>query len=128
MSKRDFYHFFDWATSGAAAASLAFFGLLLSTEIGNYWVDLIAVGLFLFAMFALVAASAIGKMIRERDEPSNEAERMHHLTTGAGLATFTSGLALTAVNVSNWLTIPLVIGLWALLIAIERAHNSLTED
>jgi len=47
MGTIKFHRFFDWANSGAAAASLAFFGLLLSTEVGKSGIGLVATGFFL---------------------------------------------------------------------------------
>ncbi|WP_286816931.1 hypothetical protein [Marinobacter sp. UBA3607] len=130
MDTLSFHRFFDWVNSGAAAASLAFFGLLLSSDAGKSGAaGLIATGLFFFAMFALVAASAIGKLISDyassNDVAPKPVNKVHAYTTTTGLLAFTVGLTLLAMAVSKWLAVPLLAGLIVLLGSFKRVHNGL---
>jgi hypothetical protein len=125
MESKEFHKFFDWAASGAAAASLAFFGLLFSTGVGHH---LFSIGLFLFAMFALVTASALSKMISNNTNESDVAEHTHTLVTSAGFGAFIVGLGLMAVNMSYWLAIPFILGLAGTLFSVKRVHNALLRE
>jgi hypothetical protein len=125
MESKGIHTFFDWAASGAAAASLAFFGLLFSTGIGDH---LFSIGLFLFAMFALVTASALSQMISSSTNESEVAEHTHTLVTSAGFGAFIVGLGLMAVNVSYWLAIPFLLGLAGTLLSVKRVHNALHRE
>jgi hypothetical protein len=125
MDSKKFHQFFDWVNSGAAAASLAFFGLLFSSESGESLEGALSMALFFFAMFALVAASAVGKMLGDAEAVPDKVDQIHTLTTAAGITAFTLGLTMLAISVSIWMAVPLFFGLSALVISFKRAHDDL---
>lgn len=82
-------------------------------------------GLFLFAMFALVAASAVSKMTGDNEEVPKPVDQAHTLTSAAGLTAFTVGLTLLALTVRKWMIVPVTLGFLALIISFKRAHDDL---
>jgi len=80
-------------------------------------------------MFALVAASATGKLISDyvssNDQVPGSVDQVHEHTTTAGLLAFTLGLALLAMAVSKWLAVPLIVGFFVLIGSFTRVHNGL---
>jgi hypothetical protein len=125
MNSKKFHQFFDWANSGAAAASLVFFGLLFSSGSGESLEGALSMALFFFAMFALVAASAVGKMVDDLEVVPDKVDQIHTLATATGITAFTLGLTLLAMSVSRWMAVPLLFGLSALAISFKRAHDDL---
>lgn len=125
MKFEKYRDFFQWMTSGAAAASLALFVFVPSVNTSSAGLKIFSACLFLFAMLTLVAATAIGKLIADAKKEDGKAESIHSLVTTAGFTSFFIGLATLAVNMSLWLAIPLMLGLVIALVAFGRAHNSL---
>lgn len=121
------HEFFEWLSSGTAAAALALFLYTISATNNLSFLQLFAASFFLAAMASLVAATAVSKDISKRGKTTKKAEFLHSLILALGLLTFLGGLGILSFIVSLWLLGVLFLAFFIALVAYQIASNSLLE-
>ncbi|MFV3371945.1 hypothetical protein ACNFH5_27560 [Pseudomonas sp. NY15435] len=113
--------FFEWLSTGTAAASLALFIYIISSA----EINLSAAVLFVISMPFSAAGTAIAKEISIHENTTKKASLMHAISLTAGGLSFLGGLGVLSLSVSAWLLITLFLSFCVALIIYSHAYNSL---
>lgn len=114
--------FFEWLSSGTAAASLALFIYIISSE----EINLGAAVLFLVSMPFSAAGTAIAKEISAHGKTTKKVSLMHAISLAVGGLSFLGGLGALSLSVNTWLLVTIFLSFCVALIVYSHAYNSLT--
>lgn len=122
-------YFFDWMNLGLLAASLIFLKLLIPSVIIESWLGQLAAGFFSSAMFFLIAAVLVSKLVSDQSCSYGKVPKsivnVHSINTGLGVSAFSFGLLFLLMAVKICLFIPWLIGVCVVTSTFAYVHNRL---
>lgn len=121
--------FFDWMNLGLLAASLIFLKLLIPSVFIENWLGQLAAGFFLSAMFFLIAAILVSKLVSDQSYSYSKVPKsvvnLHSINTGLGVCAFFFGLLFLLMEVNSCLFIPWFLGVCVVVSTFAYVHNRL---